>query len=208
MRAVAVQVELPKEKASLDVVPTTAETRVGQKRQQPDTEAAPAPQPPPALRDATPTSDSQPNPTDTTTQSQPQANGTAGTSSAAPVQPVQGATPVVPLSQTEMEAQARQRLTECQALCAERAKGSKPVHLKELLLDPGWSRALGPLMSQPAFTRLSEFVHSEYSKGTVYPPRERIFHALHACPLDQVRRYDHTHPQASPVCIHVMHASL
>lgn len=40
---------------------------------------------------------------------------------------------------------------------------------------------------KPYFSRLAEFVHSEYARHTVYPPARKIFAAFDACPFNDVK---------------------
>lgn len=54
-------------------------------------------------------------------------------------------------------------------------------------IEAGWKDALSDQWSQPYFSALREFVHSEYRSGVVYPPAGRIFAAFDACPFEDVK---------------------
>jgi uracil-DNA glycosylase len=57
------------------------------------------------------------------------------------------------------------------------------------LVEPTWKRALADHLASESFRRLAEFVDREYmsDSGLVYPPRQEIFAALNAVPVDDVR---------------------
>ncbi len=59
--------------------------------------------------------------------------------------------------------------------------------MADVKLEPGWKVALEPEFHKEYFTQLREFVRSEYSSRTVYPPAAQIFHAFNACPFDSVK---------------------
>lgn len=54
-------------------------------------------------------------------------------------------------------------------------------------IEPGWKEALKDEWEKPYFSRLCEFVRSEYASGTVFPPAGRIFAAFDACPFEKTR---------------------
>lgn len=54
-------------------------------------------------------------------------------------------------------------------------------------LPVSWQDALGEETHKPYFKELAEFVERERERGPVHPPREEVFAALHATPLDRVK---------------------
>lgn len=54
-------------------------------------------------------------------------------------------------------------------------------------IEPSWLNVLEGEFSKGYFQELTEFVRSEYSHSTVYPPPSFIFKAFDACPFDQVK---------------------
>ena len=54
-------------------------------------------------------------------------------------------------------------------------------------LDPSWCNILDPIFSQPYFKTLCNFVHSEYEKYEVYPPKTQVFRAFQLCPFDKLK---------------------
>jgi uracil-DNA glycosylase len=54
-------------------------------------------------------------------------------------------------------------------------------------LPESWREALGDELGKPYFKELTEFVEEERAAGPVYPPREEVFAALEATPLDRVK---------------------
>lgn len=54
-------------------------------------------------------------------------------------------------------------------------------------LPVSWQDALGEETHKPYVKELAEFVEQERERGPVYPPREEVFAALHATPLDRVK---------------------
>jgi len=54
-------------------------------------------------------------------------------------------------------------------------------------LEKSWKALLGDEFDKPYFKDLSEFVHEEYKKSTVYPPAKFIFNALDSLPVDKVK---------------------
>jgi len=59
--------------------------------------------------------------------------------------------------------------------------------MADVKLEPGWKLALESEFEKEYFAQLREFVRSEYSLNTVYPPASQIFHAFNACPFDSVK---------------------
>ena len=65
-----------------------------------------------------------------------------------------------------------------------------PTTATERLLDEApedWRSALLAVCPDPIAPDLAEFVEAEYARGEVFPPRSRIFAALRATPLANVR---------------------
>lgn len=54
-------------------------------------------------------------------------------------------------------------------------------------LEKSWKELLQDEFEKDYFKTLSEFVHSEYKKSTVYPPAKFIFNALDSLPVDKVK---------------------
>ena len=54
-------------------------------------------------------------------------------------------------------------------------------------IEPGWNDALTPEFSKPYFTKLIDFVKSEYKNYTCYPKGKNIFAAFDSCPLDKLK---------------------
>lgn len=54
-------------------------------------------------------------------------------------------------------------------------------------LEASWKQALAEEFEKPYFQGLTAFVKQSYTTAKVYPPPAQIFHALDACPFDQVR---------------------
>lgn len=57
----------------------------------------------------------------------------------------------------------------------------------DVKLESSWKKVLTDQFSQPYFSNLSQFVHEEYQKHTVYPDPKNIFYALDTLPFDQVK---------------------
>ena len=56
------------------------------------------------------------------------------------------------------------------------------------LVEPSWKSRLGDACQTPSFANLAQFLESEREKGvTIYPPEEKIFAVLNACPFDQIK---------------------
>ena len=54
-------------------------------------------------------------------------------------------------------------------------------------IEDSWKRELAAEFEKPYFAELTEFVRSEYSATTVYPPAKLIFNAFDHCPFDKVK---------------------
>jgi len=57
----------------------------------------------------------------------------------------------------------------------------------QVRLETSWKNLLRDEFDKPYFKSLSEYVHSEYQNGTVYPPAKFIFNALDSLPVDKVK---------------------
>uniref|UniRef100_UPI00405663A4 uracil-DNA glycosylase n=1 Tax=Agathobacter sp. TaxID=2021311 RepID=UPI00405663A4 len=55
------------------------------------------------------------------------------------------------------------------------------------MLTNDWAKALDEEFKKPYYKQLYEFVKSEYSQTTVFPPANDIFNALHYTPLSEVK---------------------
>jgi hypothetical protein len=65
-----------------------------------------------------------------------------------------------------------------------------PSSLRSLLFElsePSWVKALEEELRSPSFKRLEDFVSSEMSSKTVFPPRSDIFRAFNQTPLENVK---------------------
>lgn len=68
-----------------------------------------------------------------------------------------------------------------------RQQGKKPA-LRSLMVDPGWTKALGGEFDKPYMSKLQDFLESEWRGSTaIFPPPAFIFRAFNACPLDRVK---------------------
>lgn len=57
----------------------------------------------------------------------------------------------------------------------------------EVKIAPSWKSHLAPEFKKPYFLELIEFVKSEYTEATVYPPGKEIFKAFDRCDFDEVK---------------------
>ena len=57
----------------------------------------------------------------------------------------------------------------------------------EVKIEPSWKEALAEEFAEPYFKDLTEFVKSEYQKGTVYPHPKNIFRAFELTPFEKVK---------------------
>lgn len=54
-------------------------------------------------------------------------------------------------------------------------------------IEESWRRHIGAEFDKQYFTDLAEFVRSEYTHCTCYPPARLIFNAFNLCPFDRVK---------------------
>ena len=54
-------------------------------------------------------------------------------------------------------------------------------------IEESWRRHIGDEFDKPYFAGLTEFVRSEYTSTTCYPPGSLIFNAFNLCPFDKVK---------------------
>lgn len=54
-------------------------------------------------------------------------------------------------------------------------------------IEESWKKHLAPEFEADYFSRLTNFVHDEYARYTVYPPGKLIFNAFNSCPFDKVK---------------------
>jgi hypothetical protein len=59
------------------------------------------------------------------------------------------------------------------------------------LIDESWRPVLQKETKKPYFSKLEQFIASEYNSKRVFPPRELIFTAFNLCPLDKVKGAEH-----------------
>ncbi len=59
--------------------------------------------------------------------------------------------------------------------------------MPDVRLDPSWKQVLWEEFEKAYFQEVTAFVKQAYLRSIVYPPPARIFHALDACPFDDVR---------------------
>ncbi|MDD2225399.1 MAG: uracil-DNA glycosylase [Candidatus Shapirobacteria bacterium] len=57
----------------------------------------------------------------------------------------------------------------------------------EVKIEPSWKKVLQKEFGEEYFSKLTEFVKSEYKKTTVYPPAKFIFNAFELTPFDEVK---------------------
>ncbi|MBP9702865.1 uracil-DNA glycosylase [Candidatus Woesebacteria bacterium] len=57
----------------------------------------------------------------------------------------------------------------------------------DVKIEPSWKKALSGEFDQPYFKELTDFVRSEYTTSTVYPPPRFIFRAFELTPFDKVK---------------------
>ena len=56
----------------------------------------------------------------------------------------------------------------------------------DVKIEASWKEKLTGEFEQEYFKELSQFVHDEYKKGTVYPAPKNIFRAFDECPFEKV----------------------
>lgn len=54
-------------------------------------------------------------------------------------------------------------------------------------IEQSWKQALATEFEEPYFKDLTDFVRSEYTSKTIYPPASKIFAALDSCPFEKVK---------------------
>lgn len=57
----------------------------------------------------------------------------------------------------------------------------------DVRIETSWKLRLESEFEKEYFQRLVQFVRTEYSKGTVYPPANKLFNAFDLCPFDQTK---------------------
>ena len=57
----------------------------------------------------------------------------------------------------------------------------------EVKIEPSWKKVLQKEFDEEYFSKLTEFVKSEYQKSTVFPPAKFIFNAFELTPFDKVK---------------------
>ncbi len=57
----------------------------------------------------------------------------------------------------------------------------------DVRIEESWKQRLTPEFEKEYFIKLTEFVRSEYSRTTVYPPAKQIFNAFDQCPFDKTK---------------------
>lgn len=57
----------------------------------------------------------------------------------------------------------------------------------DVRIENSWKTQLAREWDAPYFNELTQFVKSEYSTKTIFPPASRIFAAMDACPFDKVK---------------------
>ena len=55
------------------------------------------------------------------------------------------------------------------------ASAGTPSRLSDLLVEPSWRDMLGNEFAKPYMATLDKFLHEEWARGAVYPPKEHIF---------------------------------
>ena len=57
----------------------------------------------------------------------------------------------------------------------------------DVRIEESWKQRLTPEFEKEYFIKLTEFVRSEYSRTTIYPPAKQIFNAFDQCPFDKTK---------------------
>jgi uracil-DNA glycosylase len=57
----------------------------------------------------------------------------------------------------------------------------------DVRIDQSWKEKLSPEFEKEYFRNLTEFVRSEYSAKTIFPPGSLIFNAFNLCPFEKVK---------------------
>ncbi len=55
-----------------------------------------------------------------------------------------------------------------------------------VVIEPSWKKELEPEFEKPYFSKLTNFVRSEYNTQTIYPNPKSIFRAFDLCPFEKV----------------------
>lgn len=81
-----------------------------------------------------------------------------------------------------------EEMTSTESISLSKATDPRVGKIASYLTDPSWKNALDESFRTESFSKLAEFLESEYEKGyTIYPPPEEIFRALDLCSLPKVR---------------------
>lgn len=67
------------------------------------------------------------------------------------------------------------------------AEDTAPTNKDSVKLEPSWKAALEGEFGKDYFTKLTDFVRSEYHHAIVYPPPKDIFRAFELCPFSTVK---------------------
>ena len=57
----------------------------------------------------------------------------------------------------------------------------------QVQIEESWKNRLAPEFEKDYFRVLTDFVRSEYTHYTIYPPGKLIFNAFNLCPFDKVK---------------------
>ncbi len=57
----------------------------------------------------------------------------------------------------------------------------------DVKIEESWKKQLQEEFEKPYFKQLTEFVRSEYTSQTIYPPAKLIFNAFDQCPFENVK---------------------
>jgi uracil-DNA glycosylase len=57
----------------------------------------------------------------------------------------------------------------------------------DVKIHPSWNTVLKDEFEKPYFKALTDFVRSEYTTKTVYPPPQKLFQAFELCPFESVK---------------------
>ena len=57
----------------------------------------------------------------------------------------------------------------------------------QVQIEESWQNRLAPEFEKDYFRVLTDFVRSEYTHYTIYPPGKLIFNAFNLCPFDKVK---------------------
>jgi uracil-DNA glycosylase len=61
------------------------------------------------------------------------------------------------------------------------------IPVKDIKIEEGWKKALDEEFSKPYFTKLREWVRTEYKQNSIYPKANLIFNAFDLCPWSEVK---------------------